>query len=490
MSKRPRYGRNLPSSSTPAVALAPQLNEPPRRPDASETPTLISTDNDPANILLMDDQPAKLISYEVILRELGENLITAASVREGVEYLLTKDIAVIVMNAVTPEVDWHDLAELVRDNPRFKKTPIIFISGDHLNGLDQLRGYSMGAVDYVPVPIVPEVLRAKVKVFIDHYHTTKKLEKLTLAFESLRPNQNLQKKTFERNKRPLHGSALQPLPNVPSPFAFEFSKSGTITTVPGPGNWPAFPYPTSQQDHEHRLEACRVLATDLISALKRREYNARAEYLAGLKRYLSRLPRQPGDGNFMMADAEARILRSLFAAEAAELAYPLGSRLKVLLEQHIGLRVFYKEIECLYRDVRSGRIEEPLPLDAFQGVLAVVQSYTPAIFDATVSDGITSAYTAPVPPVVPSAGFPAPEGGNHPVPPVDPFGEVDPRKASDYTIAGIINSLWKAFLEGDKIAKASKAWKDAAEVLLPHVGKILDWLHIFHGDGTPPTPPT
>jgi PAS domain S-box-containing protein len=135
------------------------------------------------NILLVDDQPAKLLSYETILSGLGENLIRAASAREALEQLLKQEIAVILVDVCMPELDGFQLAAMIRDHPRFQKTAIIFISAIHLTDLDRLRAYEMGAVDYVPVPVVPEVLRAKVRIFSDLYRKTRQLEQLNRELE-------------------------------------------------------------------------------------------------------------------------------------------------------------------------------------------------------------------------------------------------------------------------------------------------------------------
>src|ERR1700732_1776295 len=135
------------------------------------------------NILLVDDQPAKLLSYEVILREIGENLIQASSGREALEHLLKSDIAVVLMDVCMPDLDGFQLAAMIRDHPRFQKTAIIFISAVLLSDMDRLRGYEMGAVDYVPVPVVPEVLRAKIKVFAELYRKTRQLERLNTELE-------------------------------------------------------------------------------------------------------------------------------------------------------------------------------------------------------------------------------------------------------------------------------------------------------------------
>src|SRR5262252_3564358 len=139
--------------------------------------------DDKINILLVDDQPAKLLSYEVILRDVGENLIKATSAREALEVLLKRDVAVVLIDVCMPELDGFQLAAMIREHPRFRQTAIIFISAIHLSDVDRLRGYEMGAVDYVPVPVIPEVLRAKVKIFVELYRKTRQLEQLNSQLE-------------------------------------------------------------------------------------------------------------------------------------------------------------------------------------------------------------------------------------------------------------------------------------------------------------------
>src|SRR6202171_6346440 len=135
------------------------------------------------NILLVDDQPAKLLSYEAILYDLGENLLKATSGREALEYLLKSEVAIVLVDVCMPDLDGFQLAAMIREHPRFLKTAIIFISAIHLSDMDRLRGYEMGAVDYVPVPVIPEVLRAKVKVFAELYRKTRELERLNAELE-------------------------------------------------------------------------------------------------------------------------------------------------------------------------------------------------------------------------------------------------------------------------------------------------------------------
>src|SRR5439155_12144668 len=140
-------------------------------------------DQDKVNILLVDDQPAKLLAYEVILKELGENLVKASSGREALEFLLKNDVAIILVDVCMPELDGFELAAMIREHPRFQKTAMIFISAIQVSDIDRLRGYEMGAVDYVPVPVVPEVLRAKIKVFAELYRKTRELERLNQELE-------------------------------------------------------------------------------------------------------------------------------------------------------------------------------------------------------------------------------------------------------------------------------------------------------------------
>src|SRR5215475_4897533 len=137
------------------------------------------------NILLVDDQPAKLLTYEVILSELGENLIKSTSGRDALEQLLGHDIAVVLMDVSMPELDGFELAEMIRQHPRFQRTAIIFISAVHLTDVDRLKGYQRGAVDYISVPVIPDLLRAKVSVFAELHRKARQLELLNLELRRL-----------------------------------------------------------------------------------------------------------------------------------------------------------------------------------------------------------------------------------------------------------------------------------------------------------------
>jgi PAS domain S-box-containing protein len=146
---------------------------------------------DKVNILMVDDQPAKLLSYEVMLGSLGENLIKAGSAKQALEVLLKNDIAIVLMDVSMPELDGFQLAAMIRQHPRFQSTAIIFVSAVHLTDLDQLKGYEHGAVDYISVPVVPEVLRAKVRIFAELHRKTRQLEAL---------NRELEQRVIERTE--------------------------------------------------------------------------------------------------------------------------------------------------------------------------------------------------------------------------------------------------------------------------------------------------
>jgi signal transduction histidine kinase/ActR/RegA family two-component response regulator len=97
---------------------------------------------------------------------------------------LRHDIAVVLVDVCMPDLDGFELVGMIREHPRYQKTSILFVSAVHLTELDRLRGYECGAVDYIPVPIVPEILRAKVAVFAELYRKTRQLERLNTELES------------------------------------------------------------------------------------------------------------------------------------------------------------------------------------------------------------------------------------------------------------------------------------------------------------------
>jgi signal transduction histidine kinase len=131
-----------------------------------------------ANILLVDDQPARLLSYEVILRDRDWNLVPAHSGIEALKLLMAREFAVILLDVNMPEMDGFETASLIHQHPRYEKTPIIFVTGVHVTDFDRLKGYKLGAFDYVYVPVVPEILRAKVSVLVELYNKRRELQTL------------------------------------------------------------------------------------------------------------------------------------------------------------------------------------------------------------------------------------------------------------------------------------------------------------------------
>jgi signal transduction histidine kinase len=139
--------------------------------------------DDRVSILLVDDQPSRLLTYESILAGLGQHLVSARSGLEALDKLMRQEFAVVLLDVSMPDMDGFEAARLIHEHPRFEKTPIIFVTGVHVSELDRLTGYKVGAVDYVSIPVVPEILRSKVAVLVELYLKRRELRELnrTLA---------------------------------------------------------------------------------------------------------------------------------------------------------------------------------------------------------------------------------------------------------------------------------------------------------------------
>jgi len=172
----------------------------------------VTSPKEKVNILMVDDQPSKLLSYEVMLRELDENLIPARSGKEALSILLKTDVAVVLLDVSMPEIDGFELAEMIRQHPRFQKTAIIFVSAVNLTDLDRLKGYALGAVDYISVPVVPQLLRAKVSVFVELQRKAKQTEGLNAQLRQMSSRlMTLQDEERRRVARELHDGLGQDL---------------------------------------------------------------------------------------------------------------------------------------------------------------------------------------------------------------------------------------------------------------------------------------
>ncbi len=138
-----------------------------------------------AKILLVDDVPDKLLSLAVILEGLNQTVVTVNSGGEALRRLLIDDFAVILLDVNMPDLDGFETAALIRQRKRSEHTPIIFLTA-FPDDTHAVRGYSLGAVDYILTPVVAEVLRAKVSVFVDLYRMTQEVKRQANAQVALR----------------------------------------------------------------------------------------------------------------------------------------------------------------------------------------------------------------------------------------------------------------------------------------------------------------
>jgi signal transduction histidine kinase len=132
----------------------------------------------PANILVVDDNPSKLLALRAVLQPLGQNVVEAQSGGDALRQLLKEDFAVILLDVRMPGMDGYETAEMIRRRQRSEVTPIIFVTAFDRGETQMARGYALGAVDFVFAPIVPDVLRAKVSVFVDLNRKTDELKRV------------------------------------------------------------------------------------------------------------------------------------------------------------------------------------------------------------------------------------------------------------------------------------------------------------------------
>src|SRR6202050_4724486 len=133
------------------------------------------------NILLVDDQESRLTSYEAILQDLDQNLVRAHSGFEALHCLMNQEFAVILLDISMPGMDGFETAALIHEHPRFERTPIIFVTGVHVADFERIKGYKLGAIDYVSVPVVPEILRGKISVLVELHLKRRQLQRLNAS---------------------------------------------------------------------------------------------------------------------------------------------------------------------------------------------------------------------------------------------------------------------------------------------------------------------
>jgi two-component system, sensor histidine kinase and response regulator len=161
-----------------------------RRPAVPRSPI----EEHPVNILLVDDQPANLLALEAMLQGLDQTLIKAESGREALKRLLTHDFAVILLDVKMPDMDGFETAALIRQRDKSRDTPIIFLTAADKTHTEAVRGYAVGAVDYLVKPVVPEFVRSKVSVFVE---LAKKTEQLRRQAEQLRESEQAARELAE-----------------------------------------------------------------------------------------------------------------------------------------------------------------------------------------------------------------------------------------------------------------------------------------------------
>src|SRR5436190_138782 len=191
-----RVGRALPgeplplaqgSSDPSATPLFQKATHPSIHP--SSNPSVVPIARGQVSILIVDDRDDKLLALEVTLTPLGHHLVKAKSGKEALRLLLKHDFAVILLDVSMPEMDGFETAALIRQRPSSETTPIIFVTSVSASLNEMYQGYSLGAVDYILTPIVPDVLRAKVSVLVDLFIKT---EQVRLQGERLRQMEEAQ----------------------------------------------------------------------------------------------------------------------------------------------------------------------------------------------------------------------------------------------------------------------------------------------------------
>jgi hypothetical protein len=284
-----------------------------------------------------------------------------------------------------------------------------------------------------------------------------------------------------------------PIEGIISPITINLKPDGRIGVEPGPFSLPTVPASSKPDDHRGALTLCRAGAAQLMKAASSPNFQGRSEYAQILGDYLEWLPSEFGTGNMLLADSEARTLHKLFTAEEPILAIPFASKLAVLLENNIALRSFYPEVERHYHAVSTGRLIEPLSLDAVHAIQRIIRSQTPDVFDDTISPAIDEA-AKPVPDINPPLPEDMPPADpSRPKPPRDPIADADPRMSRSYITASAYHRIWSILWNGKATADQIEGWQRTYNLLKPYIGAIFDFLrHFGPGDGSgggslPPT---
>ena len=172
-------------------------------------------------ILLVDDQPARLLAYDAMLAGLDVQCIRTLSGDEALQQLLKLDFAAVLLDVCMPGMDGFEVARLIRGHPRLERTPIIFVTGHEVTALDQLKGYEVGAIDYISVPIVPEILRSKVAVLCELHQRHRQLEELNRALKDARSELDSRHAIEISNQKQIYEAILTNTPDLAYVFGLD-----------------------------------------------------------------------------------------------------------------------------------------------------------------------------------------------------------------------------------------------------------------------------
>ena len=263
----------------------------------------------------------------------------------------------------------------------------------------------------------------------------------------------------------------EPISNVDAPVRHGWNERGklavTHSALPRIGQ-------RNPRDVLKQLASAKKLAKRLAEQSASAQFNHSKQYSTQFVAYLDDLPTTETDGNIYLADAAARTLRVMFAAEAEILSVSFAAPLKTFLECHVGMRAYYPELSEFYASVRDGVLVAPLSLDAVERVRAVIDEHTPDQFDPSVGRELAKEEVS-APPIageglVPVSSFSTPQ------PPPDPIGSVDRAQSRDQLVARSLNGLWSTFLKGKDIVPNIEGWRRAYKSLEPTIRPVLDFL--------------
>ncbi len=286
------------------------------------------------------------------------------------------------------------------------------------------------------------------------------------------------------------GELPEALSGLDAPFAYAWTASQRVAAVAGAQNLPFYPHFSSEEDHRHALEACRIGGERLLKALRDGRYNARPEYGEALEYYLDDLPKTAGVGNILLANDQIRILHAMFLADAPMLPEGFASRLKSVIANQFALNAFYDLVQRHNEAVGAGNWSQPFPLDAARGFFGAVADNTPRWFEREVNEGLRHVEQAQPP----AAALPEPTGsfsftppdasitlaGGAPAsaiePPPLPPGTPDAQNSWRRQMATAANALWETFLQGRDMPVDTDEWREAAEKLGANVRPLIDFL--------------